>query len=116
MSLLSDEDRGLLETMPFDPAAEPAFNEITACLVWDDEVPDGLSREGYRTVRDLLVARGLIHRGIPVEEWDFGFPDRWERWNEALADGLRWNGFRRLALTAAQRALLRRYLADETEP
>jgi hypothetical protein len=115
MTALSDADRALVEAVAFDAASEPAFNEITACLVWPDEVPDGLSREGYHTVRDLLVARGLIHRGIPVDEWDDGFPDRWERWNEALGDGVRWNGFRRLALTAAQRAFLRRHLVDETE-
>ena len=116
MSLLSDADRELIEAVPFDDDAEPAFNEITACLVWPDEVPDGLSREGYRIVRDLLVARGLIHRGVPVEQWDFGFPDRWEAWNQVLADGIRWNGFRRLALTGDQRALLRRSVTDETEP
>jgi len=115
MSLLSDADRDLLAAVAFDPDAEPAFNEITWCLVWPDEVPDGLSREGYRVVRDLLVARGFIHRGIPVEAWDEGYLDRWERWNEALASGLRWNGLRRLGLTTAQRGLLRRSLGSEAE-
>ena len=57
MSLLSDADRDLLAAVAFDPDAEPAFNEITWCLVWPDEVPDGLSREGYRVVRDLLAVR-----------------------------------------------------------
>jgi hypothetical protein len=115
MTLLGDDDRDLIERQPFDPAADAAFNEVTWCLVWSDEIPDGLSRSGYEVVRDLLVARGLIHRAVPVEEWDYGFTDRWERWNEALASGLRWNGFRRIALTAAQRALLSRYLAPESE-
>jgi len=114
MTLLSDADRELLEGLPFDADAEVAFNEVTACLVWADEVPDGLSRDGYRVVRDLLGARGLIHRGVSSEDWDYGFPDRLDRWNEALAEGLRWNGFRRLALTGGQRALLRRSISDET--
>jgi hypothetical protein len=92
MSTLSDADRALVEAMAFDA--------------------DAVSREGYRLVRDLLVARGFIHRGVPVEAWDDGYLDRWEAWNEALASGLRWNGFRRMALTTAQRAELRRYVRD----
>ena len=115
MSPLSDADRGLVEALPFDGQAAPAFNEMTWCLVWPDEVPDGLSREGYRIVRDLLVARGFIHRGVPVEAWDEGYLDRWEAWNEALSSRLRWNGFRRIALTTAQRTELRRHLTDDSE-
>lgn len=115
MSGLPDADRELLEAGEPDPDAEPLYNDVTSCLVWPDEVPDGLSREGYGYVRDLLVARGYLHRGIPVDRWDFGYADRWERWNEALASGLRWTGFRRIGLTAAERDLLRRYLTTEGE-
>lgn len=110
MTVLSDADRERLEAVPFDSSAEPVFNEVTACLVWPDEVPDGLSRDGYAIVRDLLVARGLIHRAVAVEDWDYGWTERLERWNESLLSGLRWNGFRRLALTADQRRLLERHL------
>ncbi len=113
MSLLSDDDRALLENEPFDPDAPAAFNDITACLVWADEVPDGLSRAAYEIVRDLLIARGLIHRAVPIEEWDYGYTERWERWNEAISSGLRWNGFRRLALTAEQRGMLSHFLNPE---
>ena len=34
-------------------------------------------------------------------------------WREALEAGLRWNGFRRVDLTADQRMVLARYLADD---
>jgi hypothetical protein len=115
MSVLSDGDRRLVDEQAFDPDAEASFNEVTWCLVWSDEIPDGLSRDGYEIVRDLLVARGLIHRGVPVESWDYGWMDRWERWNEALASGLRWNGFRRIGLTTAQRTLLSRHLVPGAE-
>jgi hypothetical protein len=111
MTVLSDADRELVEALDFLEAAEPSFNEVTACLVWPDEIPDGLSRDGYQIIRSLLIARGYLHRGVPVDEWDFGVPARWEAWNDVLLSGLRWNGFRRLALTAAQRAELRRHLA-----
>jgi hypothetical protein len=114
--MLSPSDRALVEALPFDAAAEVAYNAITACLVWADEVPKGLSREGYDIVRDLLAARGFIHRGVPIEDWDRGVSDRADRWNAALDAGLRWPGFRRLALTRDQRALLDRHLADDSIP
>jgi hypothetical protein len=52
---------------------------------------------------------------VPVAEWDFGSTERIERWNEALASDLRWNGFRRLELGPTERALLERYLADDSD-
>lgn len=112
---LSREDRERIEAVWFDPDATIAFNEIAGCLVWSDEVPEGLSPAGWDYVRDLLGARGYLHLGVPVEEWDFGSRDRIERWNEARDSGLRWNGFRRLELSDAERGLLERYLSDDTE-
>lgn len=112
--MLSDRDRELVESLPFDPNATAAFNAITACLVWSDELPSGLTPYGYDFMRDLLVARGYLHRGVPPEAWDS--PERLERWNEALAAELRWNGFRRVTLTGPQRALLYAHLADPSPP
>jgi len=113
---LSPADRALVEALVFDDAADVAYNAITACLVWADEVPRGLTPDGYETVRDLLGARGFIHRGVPIEDWDRGSTDRVDLWNAALAGGLRWPGFRRIALTRDQRALLERHLADDAIP
>jgi hypothetical protein len=113
---LSPADRALVEALRFDAAADVAYNAITACLVWADEVPRGLTPDGHETIRDLLGARGFIHRGIPIEDWDRGSTDRADRWNAALAEGLRWPGFQRLALTRDQRALLERHLADHSIP
>ena len=112
---LSAADRELLEASVPGPAATVAFHEILGCLVWSDEVPPGLSPAGQDYVRDLLGARGYIHRGTPVEAWDFGATDRLERWNEALRTGLRWMGFQRLLLGPEHRALLERRLADESD-
>lgn len=113
---LSDADRALLEGVPFDPLATIGYDEISACLVWSDELPAGLTPAAYDYVRDLLGARGLIHRAIPTEAWDRGWTERSDRWNEALASGLRWNGFRRIALTREQRSLLEHRLADPSPP
>ena len=114
--MLSDADRALVEHLAFDGAATPAWNEITACLTWPDELPSGLTPHGYDYMRDLLGARGFIHRAIPIEDWDRGWTERADRWNEALGAGLRWNGFQRIALTTEQRVLLERRLRDESIP
>ena len=114
--MLSAADRALVEALVHDPAADVAYNTIAACLVWSDEVPKGLTSAGYEIVGDLLAARGLIHRGIPIDDWDGGRIHRIELWNAALAQGLRWPGFGRLALTREQRALLDRHLADDAIP
>lgn len=103
---LSPEDRARIETLPFDPSATAAYNEITGALAWSDEIPNGLSSTGHDYLRDLLAVRGYLHRGLPVGR---------EHWDEALASGLRWNGFRRLSLTADQRALLERYVEGDSE-
>lgn len=114
--MLGETDRLLVESQFFLEDATPAFNEVTGCLVWPDEVPDGLSRAGLDTLRDLLAARGLIHRGIPVDQWEVGSTGLADEWNAALRSRLRWNGFQRIALTTEQRALLNQYLADESLP
>ena len=113
---LSAADRALVEALAFDARADVAYDAITACLVWADEVPSGLTSAGYETVRDLLGARGYLHRGIPFDAWDRGRTERVELWNAALAQGLRWPGFRRLTLTHDQRALLERHLIDDSIP
>jgi hypothetical protein len=103
---LSDADRALIEATPFDPAASVAYNEITGALAWSDELPDGLSQAGHADLRELLAIRGYLHRGLPVDT----IPR-----HEAVASGIRWNGFRRLALTPDQRAVLQGYIEDDAE-
>lgn len=113
---LSPADRALVEALVFDADAEVSYHAIAACLVWADEVPAGLTPGGYETIRDLLVARGFIHRGLVIEDWDRGATERANLWNAALEEQLRWPGFRRLALTREQRAMLDRHLADDALP
>jgi hypothetical protein len=114
--MLGTTDRLLVENALFDEHAAPAFNEITGCLVWPDEIPDGLSPAGHQTVRNLLAARGLVHRGVAIEDWPGGLTDLADEWNAALRSRLRWNGFQRIALTKDQRAMLEAYLADDSLP
>jgi hypothetical protein len=104
---LSPDDRAAIEALPHHPDASIAFHELLGCLVWSDEVPDDLTNDGHAYVRELLAIRGAVHRG---EDADL------DTWNLARLTGLRWNGFRRLALGPEEQVLLARYLADETEP
>lgn len=104
--MLSPADRAAIEGLPLDPDASIGFHELLGCLVWSDEIPDGLTNEGHAYLRELLGIRGAIHRG---EDADLA------TWNLARMTGLRWNGFGRLELTTQQRALLAHYLADDSE-
>jgi len=89
------------------PGAAPAFERIKYCLIWPDERPDGLSPAGQDLVADLWVARGLIHRGTPIDR----YPSYFDSWNGALVAQLGWNGFTRIALTLEQRTVLDEALA-----
>jgi hypothetical protein len=112
---LSAEDRARVEAMPFDPAATAAYDELTGGLAWADELPDGLSPAGHELLRDLLGVRAYLHRGLPLEASGPGAAARAALWQDARASGLRWNGFRRLELTAEQWAILDRYVEDDSE-
>jgi hypothetical protein len=103
---LSPDDRAAIEAVPFNPDAAINYHEILGCLVWADEIPDDLTGEGLAYLRELLGIRGAVHRGRDADL---------DTWNIARLTGLRWNGFRRLELTAEQQAVLARYMADDRE-
>jgi hypothetical protein len=113
MNLLTVEERRVIESCSLDPSAVPAFEEIRYCLVWPDERTDEVMRMqgGYALLGDLWIVRGYIHRGVPVEDWGaFGGESFLETWNECVFGGLQWIGFRRIALTKQERAILDRAL------
>jgi hypothetical protein len=113
---LSPGDRELVDVQPFDPDASIAFHELLGCLVWSDEVPDGLTSAGRDYLRELLAVRGILHLGRPVDWPDGTRPDRAAAWRDALDSDLRWNGFRRIELTPEQRRLLEHYASDDGLP
>jgi hypothetical protein len=103
---LSDADRKKLEELRFDPKAEPSFNLMKSCLVWPDELAEGLSRDGYELLGDLWIVRGFFHRGVPREQWGLDpayFEGVWAE-NETV----KWPGFLRLQLSDRDK----KYLAD----
>lgn len=112
--LFAERDLQLIAGLEYDPALEPAFDEVKACLVWDDERPSGLTSIGYERLCDLWILRSYIHRGIPREKWGIDpgsgyFQDVWDR---AQLEQIEWPGFKRMTLTEKDRDYLERCLRD----
>jgi hypothetical protein len=111
---LSPRDRALIESLVFDPSLKPRYEMVKSCLVWADEIPTGISPEGYEYVSDLLALRGFIHRGVPTEDWGIGPAPYLRVWDDALGSGLKWIGFRRFPLSKMDRRFLNEQLVGDT--
>ena len=102
----SQSDRERLERLTFDPTCEPSYELMKSCLVWPDERPAEITKEGYELLGDLWIVRGFMHREVPLEQWGLDPAYFQEVWRSALADVPRWPGFRRLELSDADRTYL----------
>jgi hypothetical protein len=111
---LSPADRALIESLVFDPSLTPKYEMLKSCLVWADEMPVGISPDGYEYVSDLLAVRGFIHRGVPTENWGIGPAPYLRVWDDAVGSGLTWIGFRRLPLSTQDRRFLDEQIAGDT--
>jgi len=107
--MFSPRDRAIIENLRYDPTLTPGFELVKSCLVWSDERPDGLSSDGYERLCDLWIARSRIHRGV-VGDRSVTSYDYQAVWNEELSGGLRWPGFRRIELSAAERSFFEEQL------
>ena len=113
MAYFNDRDRALVEALQYDPAAEPSFELLKGCLIWVDERADGLTSDGYERLCDLWIARSFLHRCEPFSSHPLD-PEYFGRvWEEALNDKIRWPGFQRLTLSAADKAY---YDAELNDP
>ena len=110
----SRDDCQALENCVYDAAAEPSFELLKYCLVWPDERPQGLSRDGWQLLGDLWIVRGFIHRGVPFEEWGLDPSYFRQVWEDALLDCPRWPGFSRLTLSTRDRKYLEACLKEAT--
>jgi hypothetical protein len=98
-SYLTQADRALIEGATFNPALRPSFEVIKSCLIWEDERPRELSRNGSQFIARLWVVRSFIHQGIPPERWGVDPTPFENAWRAAQGAGLRWPGFMRLTLS-----------------
>lgn len=108
----SPEDRDILQRLIFDPTAQPSFELMKACLVWPDERPNQISKEGYELLGDLWIVRGYIHKGLPANQWGLDPAYFQIVWNQALSDVPEWPGFQRLVLSDTDGAYLANCVAE----
>lgn len=112
---LSEQDRRLIEELVFDPNQRPSFDLMKSCLVWPDERPSGLSREGRQFLARLWIVRGFKHRGIADDQWGLDSSPLLRVWQHGLAIQLRWPGFQRLDLSEQDRVYLQKSLSEAVE-
>ena len=88
---------------------------MKTCLVWPDERPQRISKEGYELLGDLWSVRGFLHRQVPTEQWGLDPAYFQEVWSNALEDVPGWPGFKRLRLSQVERAYLDTSLKKSTD-
>lgn len=108
--LITKQDIEILNALSLDQAAQPNFEALKECLIWEDERPQSpLSREGREFLYDLWIIRGFLHRMVPENKWSISGPDPKyfkEVWAYGLANVAMWPGFKRLDLSEVDRAYL----------
>lgn len=105
-------DRDSLQGLLFDATAQPSFELMKACLVWPDERPPHISKEGYELLGDLWIVRGYIHKNVPADHWGLDPVYFQEVWRQARNDVPDWPGFKRLVLSAADSAYLAKCIGE----
>ena len=92
LSVLSDRDRVLIESL----VAQDSPQELG--FFYADEVPDGVSEEGFRFLMDLCQFR--IYRSNPSSMLDEAGATSRVAWEYSLRVGPEWPGFDRPPPTA----------------
>ena len=100
MYQLEEEELIKLNSLQYDENLKPNFEEIKYCLVWNDELTDGIRWEVRELLYDLIIYRGLIHRQIPPQEWPGNDPKYFQdAWDFGLKNIPSWPGFKRINLS-----------------
>ena len=91
------KDLDLIQSLVYEPSLEPMYCSFRMYLHWPDELPSGISTEGYESLCDLWTARACRYHGLTLPE--SLNPATFTRvWDRAIAQGLLWPGFQRLKL------------------
>jgi hypothetical protein len=110
--LFRDNDLRLIESLVYDPNLKPNFDSMRDCLVWADERPEGLTPDGYEHLLDLLIARSFIHRNLDFSTHSLDPIYFKQIWDRALEYKFQWPGFKRLKLSAEEKAFFDSELAN----
>lgn len=112
--LFSDRDRVLVESLIYNPSFEPRFNGIRDYLMWEDELPPGITPDGLEVLTNLWIARACLYHGYEL-------PDLFDKeffrsvWQQAIAENLQWPGFKRLTLSNEDKAYYKQKLNQENQ-
>jgi hypothetical protein len=93
------KDLEIIESLVYQPELKPAYDLMRDALIWADERPEGLSREGYEKLIDLWAARSFIHKGTKFSDWTLDPEYFGKVWEEAISEEFEWPGFNRLKLS-----------------
>jgi len=113
-TLFIPRDLKLIEELVLDPTLEPRFNAISAYLVWDDELPAGITPDGLDVLSSLWTVRSLLHRGLTFSDHPVN-PEYCRRvWEQALKEIPNWPGFQRLQLSVEDQSYFDEMIGRET--
>jgi len=104
--LFSQQDREIIEALVFDSSLLPEYNPVSTCLFWDDELPLDATRGARQVIRELWIARSLLHKGLTFGAHPFNPEACRQMWEQANKEIPGWIGFRRLTLNERDRAYL----------
>ena len=114
-SYLTRADQEMINALTFNSSLRPSFEVIKSCLIWDDERPRALSKEGRRFIDRLLVMRSFLHQGIPRDRWRVDPTPFESAWRAAEDAQLKWPGFSRLYLSEEDRLYFQRSLDEASK-
>lgn len=99
--IFTANDLRLIESLVYDASLEPTYSPMRNHLTWTDEMPEGLTPEGYEVLCDLWIARSYIHRGLEFSEHPLDPDHIRDFWDRALKQNFQWPGFKRLNLSSS---------------
>jgi hypothetical protein len=103
-SIFIGNDLALIESLVFDSKLKPTYSAMRNHLMWADEMPDGLTHEGYTALCDLWIARSYLHLGLDFSSHELDPEYITNFWKRALAQNFKWPGFKRLTLSEEDRS------------
>ncbi|WP_156339178.1 hypothetical protein [Chondromyces crocatus] len=113
MMRFSSTDREKINRLEHDPSSTPLYEHLRDCLVWPDEEPPFISKDGFLLLGSLWAIRGFIHRGLSPDNWDHKPLVYQKIWQDALDDVPQWPGFKRLEISDVDREFMRQAEIDE---
>jgi hypothetical protein len=111
---ITDKNLSIINNLVYKNNLKPNFEEIKYCLIWNDEVPEGIYGEARELLYDLIIYRGLVHRNLPFSEWPVDIKYFQDAWEFGLKNIPNWPGFNRVSLSEEDQQYLFNCINDES--